>query len=243
MVVGDDPFVQHLRGSPVEQERYRLLKMTLRGLQPHFAGKAVLDFGASYGLSACAMVELGAASVVGVEPEAWRVARGRDIMAALGLSDRISLRHVEDTRHLDFPDKSFEVVLANAVFEHIPQPRRDYVRELWRVLTLGGVLIINETPNKYLPWDFHTTNLPFLNWIPRPVARQLAVWSGRSRSDQDWDRSGWRGMGYYEFVGAIPGRYRMIHEQTRVRHRMLRALGLPSSLIDPYPVYIVRKVV
>jgi len=241
VMAGDDPFVRHVRGNPVEQERYRSLKVTLHPLRPHFSGKRVLDFGASYGLSACALVELGAASVVGVEPEASRVTRGREIIAALGLSDRISLQHAEDTRHLDVPDEAFEAVLANAVFEHIPQPRRDHVREVWRVLASGGVLIVNETPNKYLPWDFHTTSLPFLNWLPKPLARVVAVGTGRFRADQDWDHSGWRGLGYYEFVRAIPGPYRMTHEQTRARHRLFRALKVPTSLLDPYPTYIVTK--
>jgi 2-polyprenyl-3-methyl-5-hydroxy-6-metoxy-1,4-benzoquinol methylase len=241
MVAGDDPFVQHVQGDRIEQDRYRSLKASLHALQSNFAGKRVLDFGASYGLSACVLLELGAASVVGVEPEASRVIRGVGIIAALGLSDRISLRHIEDTRRLDISDESFEAILANAVFEHIPQPRCDYVRELWRVLAPGGALIVSETPNKYLPWDFHTTNLPLLNWLPKPVARTVAVGMGRFRADRDWDHSGWRGMGYYEFVRAIPGPYKMAQEQSRVRHRVFRTLGLPASLLDPYPTYIVRK--
>jgi SAM-dependent methyltransferase len=233
--------VQYVQGDPVEQDRYRALKATLDTLRPHVAGKRVLDYGASYGLSACAMVEFGAASVVGVEPELARVTRGREIIAALGLSDRISLHHVEDTRHLDMPNEAFDTVLANAVFEHIPRPRRDHVREVWRVLAAGGVLIVNETPNKYLPWDFHTTNLPVVNWLPKPLARLVAVRTGRFRADQDWDHSGWRGLGYFELVRGIPGAYQVTHEQTRLRHRMLRALKLPASLLDPYPIYVVTK--
>lgn len=161
---------------------------------------------------------------------------------ASGLSDWISLHHVEDTRHLEVPDEAFEVVLANPVFKHIPQPRRDHVREVWRVLAPDGALIVNETPNKYLPWDFHTTSLPLCNWLPKSVARTVAIGMGRFRTDRDWDHSGWRGMGYYEFVRAIPGTSKMAHEQSRMRHRVFRALGLPASrMIDPYPTLIVKK--
>jgi ubiquinone/menaquinone biosynthesis C-methylase UbiE len=242
MIADDDRFVRHMNGDAIERERYRALKQTLRPLRPHFAGKRVLDFGASYGLSACALAELGAASVVGVEPDAQRVTRGCEIIADLRLDARISLHHVADTRRLELPDESVDVVLANAVLEHIPQPRRQHVGEVWRVLRAGGVLIVNETPNKYLPWDFHTTGLPLINWLPKPMARTVAVAAGRFRADQDWDHSGWRGVGYYELVRAIPGPYRMTHERTRVRHRVFRALGMPASLLDPYPTYIVRKV-
>lgn len=241
VIAEDERFIDWVQGNLIEQERYRSLKTSLRALQSHFGGKRVLDFGASYGLSACVMMELGAISVTGVEPDASRVKRGAEIIAALGFSDQISLRHVEDTCHLEFPDESFDAILANAVFEHIPQPRCDYVGELWRLLTPGGALIVNETPNKYLPWDFHTTNLPFLNWLPKSIARTFAVATGRFHADEDWDHSGWRGMGYYEFVRAIPGPYKMKHEDSRVRHRVLRAIGLPSSLLDPYPIYVVRK--
>lgn len=236
-----DAFVRYVAGDPVELARYRTFRATLNGLRPYVVGRRVLDYGASYGLSACAMVAAGAASVVGVEPEAARVARGREIIAALGLADRISLHHVEDTRQLDCPGEAFDTVLANAVFEHIPQPRRGHVREVWRVLAPGGVLIVNETPNKYLPWDFHTTNLPLVNWLPKPLARRVALGTGRFRADHDWDHSGWRGLGYFELVRAIPGPYEVTHERSRVRHRMLRALGLPASLLDPYPIYVVAK--
>ncbi len=87
-VADNDPFVQHLQGNPVEQDRYRSLKMTLYPLRLHFAGRRVLDFGASYGLSACALVALGAASVVGVEPEASRVIRGREIIVVSYAANR-----------------------------------------------------------------------------------------------------------------------------------------------------------
>jgi SAM-dependent methyltransferase len=237
----DGGFLRYVGDNPVERNRYQALKVALEPLRIHFAGKRLLDFGASYGLSACALIELGASTVVGVEPEASRVTRGQEIVSALGLSDRIVLRHVEDTCHLGLPDGSFDTILANAVFEHIPQPRHRHVQEVWRVLADGGVLIVNETPNKYLPWDFHTTNLPLINWLPKALARQLAVRAKRFRVDDDWDHSGWRGLGYYEFVRAIPGAYRMTHESTRLRHRLFSAIRLPTSLLDPYPTYIVQK--
>jgi hypothetical protein len=58
----------------------------------------------------------------------------------------------------------------------------------------------------------------------------------------DWDYSGWRGLGYYELVRAIPGKYRATQDSTRARHRILKAVGLPSAILDPYPVYLIHKV-
>jgi hypothetical protein len=102
--------------------------------------------------------------------------------------------------------------------------------------------MVRETPNKYLPADFHTLFLPFTNWLPSSLAHRIGVGVGRFNPERkDWESSGWRGMGHYEFVSAIPGPYVMEHEMTRPRHKLLRAIGLPSGLLDPWPVYLVRK--
>lgn len=227
--------------SDIERGRYATLRTTLAPYVPMFRSRRVLDFGASYGLSAVALIELGAASVVGVEPEEPRVTEGIPMLADTGYGDQVRLIYLADTRQVPLPDASVDFVLVNAVFEHIPQPRDAYVRELWRVLAPGGTMLVNETPNKYLPWDFHTTKLPLINWLPSRLARRLSIWRGRYSEERDWDHSGWRGMGYYELVHAIPGPYRVTHEATRPRHRAFRALGLPAALLDPYPTWLLHK--
>jgi SAM-dependent methyltransferase len=228
--------------SPIERKRYETLREALRPFKQLIEGQHVLDFGAAYGLSAVVLIEHGASYVWGVEPDAERVEKGTRWMRQLGLSARVKLSYVDDTRKLDAPDCSFGFIVANAVFEHIPQPRTEYIRELWRLLAPGGTFLINETPNKYLPVDFHTLHLPLTNWLPSALSHRIGTLLGRfDRARDDWVSSGWRGLGYYELVGAIPDRYVVEHETTRTRHKVLRALGLPSALIDPYPVYRLRK--
>src|SRR2546430_11162493 len=80
------------------------------------------------------------------------------------------------------------LVLVNAVFGHIPQPRDAHIREIWRVLAPRGKLLVNETPNKYLPVDFHTLHLPLTNSLPSPVAHRVVT----SRSIAPCLRSGIR---------------------------------------------------
>jgi SAM-dependent methyltransferase len=201
----------------------------------------VLDFGASYALSTCVLLDLGARSVTGVEPDAQRVRRGQHVLRTLGYDDRATLEHVANTAQLAMDDATVDVVVANAVLEHIPQPRTLYVRELWRVLAPGGHLIINETPNKYLPIDFHTTGLWFVPWLPAAIARRYAVWRGRFSSDADWASCGWRGVGFYEVVAGLTAPYECVPQHLRWRQRLLTRLGLPSSLIDPYPTLIFKK--
>jgi ubiquinone/menaquinone biosynthesis C-methylase UbiE len=226
---------------PKERRRYQTLRETLEPLRPLFAGKRVLDFGASHGPAVCAMLQMGAAEVVGVEPVAEWVRAGEKILAAGGFGPRAALLHVADTRVLPFRDADFDFVLVNAVLEHIPQPRAAYIREIWRVLRPGGHLMVNETPNKYLPKDVHTTGLWWVPWLPRRVAHRYALMRGRFRADEEWESSGWRGLGYREMVSALDGPYELIPEQVRPRHRVLSRLGIPASILDPYPNWLIRK--
>ncbi len=236
-----DAFLRYVPDDPKEQARYRTLKETLAPLRPLYERRRILDFGASHGPAIFALLELGAESVVGIEPGKEWVDAGLKYLETAGFGERARLLHVPDTRRLPFPDGSFDLVLVNAVLEHIPQPRADYIREMWRVLRPGGHLLVNETPNKYFPRDVHTTGLWFVSWLPSAFARRYAVWRGRYPPDGDWDSSGWRGLGYYELVAPFGGEYRLSPERVRFRHRLLSRLGLPGSLLDPYPTWILEK--
>lgn len=230
---------RHIAGE-IERRRYLALRDSFRGLRPWCRGR-VLDFGASFALSMLALRDLGIQDVDGVEVQGSRVRFGRRLLQEAG-GDPSRLLHVPETQYLPYPTATFDTVLANAVLEHIPQPRTPYLKELWRVLKPGGHLIVTETPNRYLPFDYHTTHLWWIPWLPSRLARRYAIWRGRFRPDKAWAFSGWRGLGYYELAGAFPRRsFEVVQERSRLRHRVLRLLGLPASLLDPYPVWILRK--
>jgi ubiquinone/menaquinone biosynthesis C-methylase UbiE len=237
-----DLFEQLLNSAPIELGRYRTLKITLSHWRYSFADQTVLDFGASSGLSISALLYHGAKSVIGVEPDQSRVADGIVMLQQASLGGRATLLHVADTRSLPFKDECFSFVLANGVIEHISQPRDEHIRELWRLVSPGGHLMINETPNKYLPKEIHTTNLWFNHWLPKNVAYRRAVRRKRFASERtDWDSSGWRGLGYFELVAPLTD-YLLIPERTRARHRILSAIRIPASILDPYPTWVFRKV-
>lgn len=237
----EDLFLSYVADDRKEQGRYRTLKQTLEPLAGLFRGRRVLDFGASHGPAIFALLELGAAEVVGVEPgEEW-VRIGNGYFETAGFGERAKLFHVADTRRLPMADASFDMVLVNAVLEHIPQPREAYIREIWRVLRPGGHLIVNETPNRYLPKDVHTTGLWFIPWLPSGIAHAYAKARGRYPDDGDWTSSGWRGLGYYELIAPLEGGFSLIPENVRPRHRLLSRLGVPASLLDPYPNWMIRK--
>lgn len=225
---------------PTEQARYRNALESFSGLRRYIQERSVLDFGASNGLSICALLQTGASRVIGVEPDPKRVLRGQRILGELGLLEKATILPIGYAPKLDFQDTCFDTVIANAVLEHIPTNRALYVRELWRVLRRGGHLIISETPNKYLPLDRHTTGLWWVPWLPSSLSRRYAIWRGKFDHHKDWTTSGWCGVGYREIVAGLAN-YKLIPERSRFRHVLLTKIGLPASLFDPYPVWIFEK--
>lgn len=225
--------------NPTERARFRTAMTTLAPYREAFAGHRVLDFGCSYGVSAVVLRHHGAREVVGVEPDGRRVSAGSAMLAKAGITG-VTLHEVSDTRRLAFPDGEFQFVLANAVFEHIPQPRDAHLREVWRVIARGGMLLLNETPNSYYPREVHTTGLWFNGWLPEKAAYRRAVRRGRYQHGPEmWRGSGWRGLGWHELRVLRP--FRLVPESSRWRHRLLTALGLPASLLDPYPTWVLVK--
>lgn len=88
-----------------------------------------------------------------------------------------------DGRALPFADGSFDVVLSNAVVEHIggPEEARRFLAESRRV---ARVLVVHTTPNRWFPIETHT-RLPFLHWLPRRVHRWLLGHSSTYRWSAD----------------------------------------------------------
>jgi ubiquinone/menaquinone biosynthesis C-methylase UbiE len=66
---------------------------------------------------------------------------------------------------IGFRDKAFDVAVFANVFEHIPPAERDAsLREIYRVLKPGGV-VVGQLPNPYFPIESHS-RLPFMGWLP-----------------------------------------------------------------------------
>jgi SAM-dependent methyltransferase len=64
-----------------------------------------------------------------------------------------------------------DVFLCYAVLEHMTVEERLSLLELAReVVRDDGVIVVVETPNRLTPWDYHTSQLPFLNQLPEELA-------------------------------------------------------------------------
>lgn len=153
---------------------------------------AVLDFGCGKGSSTLALASLGFGSVTGVDVDA----------ASVGLARRrASERGLPIPFETALPPGPVDLVLANAVLEHMtPEERESVVRDLWGRLRPGGHLIVQETPNRFFPIDRHTTGWPLVPWLPLGIKLRFARAPDRTAAF----RTGIHGVTISDFDAWIP---------------------------------------
>jgi len=80
--------------------------------------------------------------VLGVDAAATMLAIARAKAEAAGLTERIEFEQAE-VKALPYQTGSFDGVFSNTILHHIPEPVT-FLREAWRVLRPGGVLLIRD---------------------------------------------------------------------------------------------------
>ncbi|HMP44353.1 MAG TPA: class I SAM-dependent methyltransferase [Sphingopyxis sp.] len=148
----------------------------VRHLLAAYAGEvadaALLEFGCNYGASSIVAAAMGA-RVTGVDVDAQAITLARHNAARHGLSDRIDLRHVADTRGLPFADGDFDVILCISVLEYVaPDHLPVVLAELSRVLKPGGLLLISGTASRIAVREVHSGRW-LVNYWPRAADRLL----------------------------------------------------------------------
>jgi SAM-dependent methyltransferase len=174
-----------------------------------FAGQRVLDFGCGAGASTVILNQLLPQSeIVGVElsDENLRIARAR---AAFHGLRRTTLLVSPAGDCLPESIGRFHAIMLSAVFEHLlPNERQTLLPMLWRLLEPGGLLFLDETPERWFPFETHTSSLPFVNYLPDRLAAPFArAFSPRVAGDATWDsmlRSGIRGGSLSEILSLLP---------------------------------------
>jgi hypothetical protein len=102
----------------------------------------------------------------------------------------------------------FDFIVLPAVYEHLlPPERTTIIPQLWNHLSKGGVLFIDETPARWFPVETHTSSLPFVNYLPDPLAHRFVQYcSPRGLRNESWTellRKGIRGGSVNEILGII----------------------------------------
>jgi 2-polyprenyl-3-methyl-5-hydroxy-6-metoxy-1,4-benzoquinol methylase len=76
--------------------------------------------------------------------------------------------HVMDALQMSFDDCSFDVVVCNQMYEHVPDAGQ-LLREIHRILAPGGVCYFGAT-NRLKVIETHYGRLPFLSYLPKLLA-------------------------------------------------------------------------
>lgn len=183
---------------------------------------ACLDVGCSLGIISAALAP-HFKSVVGVDVDRPAVYQAVE-SSARRVAETSLLHYALGSGHsLPFADASFDVVICAQVYEHVTdQPA--LAREVERVLRTGGVCFFSG-PNRLAVIEEHYW-LPFLSWLPRPLA---SAYMRLFKRGQAYDA-------YPLFYGQIRRLWRNfeIHDYTWRMLRQPQRFGV-GERVEKYP--------
>lgn len=156
---------------------------------------SVLDMSCSTGLMAARLAK-HFGSVTGIDIDKAAIAH-----ATREFSDARVKFHCVDALNTGFADRTFDVVICNQMYEHVPN-RRKLMSEIHRVLRDGGVCYFGAT-NRLKIIETHYGTIPFLSWLPKPLAHVYLRLLGR-------------GTHYYETLYSYWGLKRLARGFERV---------------------------
>ena len=173
----------HYTDQPVAQEklydiagRQNRADKIIAVLTDHFkeiSGLRLLDLSSSTGI----MADLFARhfkEVVGIDIDEKAVTFAKENFQ----KDNLTFQ-VMDGLKTEFPDGRFDVVVCNQMYEHVPDAWR-LMDEIRRVLAPGGVCYFGAT-NRLNVIESHYGRLPFLSWLPKPLAHLYLRILGRAK--------------------------------------------------------------
>lgn len=93
---------------------------------------------------------------------------------------------IADSMALPFHDSSVDVIVCNHIYEHVPYAVR-MMDEIYRVLKEEGFCYFS-AGNKYMIIEGHY-GLPFLSWVPKPLAHLYLKMTGKGHFYYEEHRS------------------------------------------------------
>jgi len=147
-----------------QQRRFRQARAALiRQIAPTIEGASVVDVGGSLPFWRHVGHILKPGSV-----RIFNVSEHRTTMFETRHEDWLTVQ-LYDGKRLPLEDKEADFVVCNSVIEHVPpEQRENLAREIRRV----GRTYFVQTPSRRFPLELHF-GLPFVHWLPRPLAREI----------------------------------------------------------------------
>lgn len=135
------------------------------------SGLTVLDVSCSTGLMS-RQFALSFANVTGIDID------GNAVSYAQRQNDFSNVAFYKmDALHMQFPDNTFDIVVCNQMYEHVPDAEQ-LLTEIRRVLAPGGTCYFGAT-NRLKIIETHYGRLPFLSYLPKPLANLYLRLLGR----------------------------------------------------------------
>jgi SAM-dependent methyltransferase len=149
------------------------------------AGRTVVEFGCGNGPVTCAIAER-AGSIIALDIDVPAVEDGRRRAAALGLEPEFLSGSFEELLAAVRSKGRIDVFFLFAVLEHMTIDERLRTLAVAReAVGRDGFIVVCETPNRLLPWDYHTSQLPFFGLLPDELALRYLDRSERSEFTED----------------------------------------------------------
>jgi len=198
----------------VREEDELYLPFGLRNYLLSYVGEAefertrVLDFGCGAGASTCVLARMfptAEITAVGHVDDLLTIAESR--VRLLGIPN-VQFARSPDRGKLPDDLGTFDFIVLSGVYEHLlPEERAAVMPSLWRELRPGGVLFVNQTPNRVYPLEAHTTSLPLVNYLPASLAYPYVLrFSSHVGRNDTWEtllRTGIRGATRGEIVRSL----------------------------------------
>lgn len=163
-------------------------------------GKVVVEVGCGTGSSTVAFAEQGA-RVIATEVDAASLKVAETRLRSHGLSADLRLQSGP-------PLHSADIVVLYAVLEHMTLSERiSTLKEVWNSLSVGGIIVVVETPNRLWFSDRHTSLINTFHWLPDDLALLYVNRSARNDFNgitTSLELARWgRGVSFHDFEVAL----------------------------------------
>jgi ubiquinone/menaquinone biosynthesis C-methylase UbiE len=142
----------------------------------NLAGQTVVDVGCSTGIMTRHFAQFSG-RVIGLDTDRVGVNNGARLSREAGFSDGQLKFCGGDGCSMPLADDSVDAVICNQVYEHVDD-QSGLMNEIWRVLRPGGACYFG-CGTRHVLIEGHY-KLPFLSWVPHPVADVYMKLAGKN---------------------------------------------------------------